>query len=119
MKTKLIFLLFLLLSLLTLTNSLLSNKPGKIHKKVEDEIINDDQIPQTAQQSASVVSEAAKKEKPPSLVIGQDENETGNESGNGNQGIFFDYEDEYDREDEDGQDSFHHDHMADFLTNLF
>ena len=98
---------------MTLTNSL-SNNPGKIHK-VEDEIINDDQIPQTAQ-SVPVVSEV-KKEKP-SLVIGQDGNEEMHGNGNEGQGMFFDY-DEYDREDEDEQDSFHHDHMADFLTNLF
>ena len=97
---------------MTLTNSL-SNNPGKIHK-VEDEIINDDQIPQTAK---SVPVLEVKKENP-SLVIGQDENEEIHGTGNEGQGMFFDY-DEYDREDEDGQDSFHHDHMADFLTNLF
>ena len=50
MKTKLI-LLFLLCFFLTLTNSLLSNidtinNPGKSDKKVEDEILTDDQIPQ-------------------------------------------------------------------------
>ena len=111
MKTKLI-LLFLLSLLLTLTNSLLPNNkdnPGKINKKVEDEIISDDEIPQSV---PSVSNETSKKEKTPSLVIGQDENEN---EGGGEQGMFFDY----DGDEDDGHDGFHHEDMAEFLNNMF
>ena len=112
MKTKLI-LLFLLSLLLTLTNSLQPNKNdnlGKINKKVEDEIISDDEIPQSV---PSVSNETSKKEKPPSLVIGQDENDN---EGGGEQGMFFDYDD---GDEDGGHDGFHHEDMAEFLNNMF
>ena len=117
MKTKLI-LLFLLSLLLTLTNSLLPNintinNPGKSDKKVEDEILTDDQIPQNDVPSVPANSEASKKEKTPSLVIGQDENEN---EGGGEQGMFFDYDD---GDEDDGHDGFHHEDMAEFLNNMF